>query len=55
MTTVSMGNPHAIIVVDDVDEAPVETVGPLIETDPRFPRKTNVEFAAARRRGDASR
>ncbi len=28
VTTVSMGNPHAIIVVDDVDEAPVETVGP---------------------------
>ncbi len=45
VTTVSMGNPHAIIVVDDVDEAPVETLGPVIETDPRFPRKTNVEFA----------
>jgi diaminopimelate epimerase len=45
VTTVSMGNPHAIIVVDDIDEAPVDTVGPLIETDPRFPKKTNVEFA----------
>jgi diaminopimelate epimerase len=45
VTTVSMGNPHAIIVVDDVDDAPVDTVGPLIENDPRFPKKTNVEFA----------
>jgi diaminopimelate epimerase len=45
VTTVSMGNPHAIIVVEDVDAAPVETVGPLIENDPRFPKKTNVEFA----------
>ncbi len=45
VTAVSMGNPHAVIVVDDVDEAPVETVGPLLEQDPRFPRRTNVEFA----------
>jgi diaminopimelate epimerase len=45
VTAVSMGNPHAIIVVDDVDDAPLETVGPLIENDSRFPKKTNVEFA----------
>lgn len=45
ITAVSMGNPHAVIWVDDVDSAPVETVGPAIETDPRFPAKTNVEFA----------
>ena len=44
-TAVSMGNPHAIIWVDDVDSAPVESAGPLIETDPIFPGKTNVEFA----------
>lgn len=44
-TAVSMGNPHAIIWVDDVDSAPVRSVGPLIETDPLFPAKTNVEFA----------
>jgi diaminopimelate epimerase len=45
VTCVSMGNPHAVIWVDDVDEAPVETVGPVIETHPAFPNKTNVEFA----------
>lgn len=45
ITAVSMGNPHAIIWVDDVETAPVETVGPAIENHPAFPRKTNVEFA----------
>lgn len=45
VTAVSMGNPHAVIWVDDVDEAPLDTVGPLIETHPAFPNKTNVEFA----------
>jgi diaminopimelate epimerase len=44
-TAVSMGNPHAIIWVDDVDSAPVCEVGPLLETHPLFPAKTNVEFA----------
>jgi diaminopimelate epimerase len=44
VTAVSMGNPHAIIFVDDVETAPVEHVGPQIETHPIFPRKTNVEF-----------
>lgn len=47
VTCVSMGNPHAVIWVDDVDSAPVDTLGPLVETDPAFPRKTNVEFARA--------
>lgn len=45
VTAVNMGNPHAVVWVDDVDEAPVETVGPAIETHPVFPAKTNVEFA----------
>jgi len=44
ITTVSMGNPHAIIFVDDVKNFPVEQYGPLIETHPAFPRRTNVEF-----------
>lgn len=44
-TGVSMGNPHAVIWVDDVDTAPVETVGPAVETNPAFPKRTNVEFA----------
>ncbi|MBE0476735.1 MAG: diaminopimelate epimerase [Coriobacteriia bacterium] len=45
VTAVNMGNPHAVVWVDDVDEAPVETVGPLIETHEVFPERTNVEFA----------
>jgi diaminopimelate epimerase len=45
VTCVSMGNPHAIVWVEDVDEAPVTTIGPLVETASVFPRKTNVEFA----------
>jgi diaminopimelate epimerase len=44
-TCVSMGNPHAVIFLDeDVDNAPVRTAGPEIEKHPLFPRKTNVEF-----------
>jgi diaminopimelate epimerase len=45
VTALSMGNPHAIIWVDDVDEAPVDTVGPFLERHERFPKGTNVEFA----------
>lgn len=45
ITAVSMGNPHAVIWVDDVDSAPVAEVGPVIENHPAFPQKTNVEFA----------
>lgn len=43
-TCVSMGNPHAITFVDNTDEFPLEEVGPLVETDNIFPKKTNVEF-----------
>lgn len=45
VTCVSMGNPHCIIWVDDVQTAPVHIVGPLIEEHPAFPKRTNVEFA----------
>lgn len=45
VTCVSMGNPHCVIWVDDVDNAPVAEVGPIIETHECFPNKTNVEFA----------
>jgi len=44
-----MGNPHFVCFVDDVDAldaVPVATHGPLLETDARFPRRTNVEFVA---------
>jgi len=43
-TCLSMGNPHAVVFVDDVDAAPVTTLGPVLETHPAFPGKTNVEF-----------
>lgn len=45
VTPLSMGNPHCVLFVDDVDTAPVHTLGPVIENHPAFPRKTNVEFA----------
>ncbi len=41
---VSMGNPHAVLLVDDVDSAPVETWGPALESHPRFPERVNVGF-----------
>ncbi|MDR5866376.1 diaminopimelate epimerase [Halomonas koreensis] len=41
---VSMGNPHAVLRVDDVDSAPVATLGPAIEHHPRFPRRVNAGF-----------
>jgi len=44
VAVLSMGNPHAVLRVDDVDAAPVATLGPRIETHSRFPRKVNVGF-----------
>ena len=41
---VSMGNPHAVQIVDDVDTASVETHGPLIESHKRFPQRVNAGF-----------
>jgi diaminopimelate epimerase len=41
---VSIGNPHAVIRVRSVIEAPVDTVGPAMENHPRFPRRVNVGF-----------
>lgn len=43
-TGVSMGNPHAVIFVDDVEQAPVSTLGPKIEKHELFPEWINVEF-----------
>ena len=45
-TCVSMGNPHAVTFVDDVESFPVEEVGPLFEAADVFPEKANIEFAA---------
>lgn len=44
VTCVSMGNPHCIIFVDDIQSIPVNEIGPKIENHPIFPEKTNVGF-----------
>lgn len=44
LSAVSMGNPHAVLVVDSVERAPVETLGPELESHPRFPARVNVGF-----------
>ncbi|MFL6672106.1 MAG: diaminopimelate epimerase [Massilia sp.] len=44
VSVVSMGNPHAVQLVDDVDTAPVRETGPLIEHHPRFPKRVNAGF-----------
>jgi diaminopimelate epimerase len=43
-TLVNMGNPHAVCFVEDPDTAPVTTDGPVLECDPAFPNKANIEF-----------
>ncbi|MGN1097868.1 MAG: diaminopimelate epimerase [Clostridia bacterium] len=45
VTCVSMGNPHAVVYVDDVDGLEIEKIGPYFETHEMFPKKTNTEFA----------
>ena len=44
ITAVSMGNPHAVQVVEDVDTAPVAIQGPMIESHPRVPQRVNAGF-----------
>ena len=44
ISAISMGNPHAVQVVADVEAAAVETLGPLIEQHPRFPKRVNAGF-----------
>lgn len=50
ISALSMGNPHAVLVVDDVDSAPVASQGPSIEAHPRFPRRVNAGFMQVRDR-----
>lgn len=45
---VSMGNPHCVFFVDDPDSVDIDTVGPAVEHDVRFPQRTNVEFVTVR-------
>lgn len=44
MTCVSMGNPHAVIFMDDIKNLEIEKVGPYFENHERFPERTNTEF-----------
>ena len=44
VSVLSMGNPHAVQVVEDVDRAPVTTQGPLIEHHPAFPKRVNAGY-----------
>jgi diaminopimelate epimerase len=51
VSAVSMGNPHAVQVVDDVDAAPVAETGPQIEHHPRFPKRVNAGYLQVLDRG----
>lgn len=44
VSALSMGNPHAVLLVDDLDAAPVLQWGPILESHPRFPARVNVGF-----------
>jgi diaminopimelate epimerase len=52
LSALSMGNPHAVLLVDDVNTAPVETLGPALESHERFPRRVNVGFLQIKSRGE---
>ena len=54
MTCVSMGNPHAVVFVDDVSNFEIEKYGPEFERHPRFPKRTNTEFVQIISRTEAS-
>ena len=50
ISAVSMGNPHAVLLVDDTNTADVDTLGPAIESHPAFPARVNAGFMAVRSR-----
>jgi len=45
VTSVSMGNPHCVVIVPDLTKIDVHALGPKIERHPAFPKRTNVQFA----------
>ncbi len=51
ISAVSMGNPHGVLEVDDVNTAPVATLGPRLEQHPRFPARANIGFLQVIDRG----
>lgn len=52
LSALSMGNPHGVLLVNDVNLAPVETLGPLIESHTAFPQRVNVGFMAIKSRNE---
>jgi diaminopimelate epimerase len=50
ISALSVGNPHAVQVVDNIENAPVERLGPLIEHHPRFPKRVNAVFMQVKER-----
>lgn len=52
ITAVSMGNPHAVIFVEEIDKFPIDKYGPLIEHHSLFPNRTNVEFVKVLNRNE---
>ncbi len=46
IAALSLGNPHAVLQVADIQQAPVDEIGPLLESHPRFPERVNVGFMA---------
>ena len=44
LTAVSMGNPHGVMIVENIDNAPVDTLGPELERHPMWPDRANIEF-----------
>ncbi len=53
LSAVSLGNPHAVLLVDDVDSAPVERLGRALERHSRFPSRANIGFLQIIDRGQA--
>jgi len=54
MTCASMGNPHAVIFVEDTGLVPIDTIGPAFEFHPAFPRRVNAEFVQVLNRAEAN-
>lgn len=54
LSALSMGNPHAVLLVDDVNAAPVNVLGPQLESHTRFPRRVNVGFLQVRTRREVA-
>ncbi|MGQ9631017.1 MAG: diaminopimelate epimerase [bacterium] len=52
ITALSIGNPHCVIFVDDVEHFPVERYGPMVENHPRFPERVNAEFVQVLNRNE---